>query len=140
MTTDSNIKEIDKGIPNDHNQNYNPYELFTNSAIEDDLTFLLSSKCEYQIDAENKTIILKHKYLDYAERFLYSINVLKPIPKFEISILDIPQKLQDRFSNLDKKSVNSILTNVVRNILESVDHVYYHSNGIYGKAQWRVVQ
>lgn len=137
MTSNSNANGIDKVIEtSDYTQTDNPYELSTSSAIEDDLTFRLSSKCEYQIDWE-KVIHINRKYIDYAEHFLYRINIFKPVPKFDISWADVPQKLQEHLINMDKKTVNNIMTNVVRRILESIDPVYFHTNGIYGKIKWR---
>lgn len=136
MPNYGNVKEINKGI---EDKEYNPYDFFTTSALEDDLIFHLSSKCKYQIDAETKVIHLDYKYLNYAEHILYRINVLKPAPKFEISRQDIPQKLEQYLIKLDTKTITCILTNVVRRILESVDPVYYHTNGIHGKVRWRII-
>ena len=124
----------------EYSRDYNMYDSFTNSAIEDELTYRLSSICDFQIDAKAQTIYLNHKYLDYAEKFLYRMNAFRPIPKFQISHSDIPKKLETTLCSFDKKTLNSILTNVVRRILESANPLYFHTNGIHGRVQWRIVE
>lgn len=139
-TNNSNVKEIDKGIENhDRTQINNPYEWCTISAIEDDLTYHFSSKCDFQIDDETRVIYINHPYLEYAIRFLFLINLSRTPPKFEIFQRDIPHKLLEILTNLDSTTVNSIMTNVVRRILESVNPLYFHTNGIYGRVKWKVI-
>ena len=140
MISSSNATELDKCIENlIPAQIDNPYQLFTISAIEDDLTYHLSSKCDFQIDTETSVIHIKHKYLDYATKFLFLINLQREPPIFEISLRDIPQNLVEILGKLDSTTLNIIFTNVVRRILESVNPVYFHTNGIYGKVRWRII-
>ena len=140
MINGSNATELDKDIENlIPAQVDNSYQLFTISAIEDDLTYHFSSECDVQVVPETRVIHIKHKYLDYATRFLFLINLQREPPIFEISLRDIPQKLVEILGKLDSTTFNTIFTNVVRRILESVNPVYFHTNGIYGKVRWRII-
>lgn len=115
------------------------YYNHTPAALEDDLTFLLSSKNEAEVifdENENQHILIYHPYLNQAEGIIYKINVYDPLPVFVIWKEDIPQGLARELRRLGKVTMNRIITNSVRRIYDSVNHEYFHTNGIYGKVKW----
>jgi len=141
MTIDSNAKELNKSSQSDTDSNFtdNPYELFSISAIEDELTSRLSSTNEFYVNEKTREIRITWKYLDRAKKLLYCINLYDPAPEFLISSSDIPQKLSDELNHLDEMTKLEVITNVIRRIYESIDPPYFHKNGIYGKIKWRMI-
>ena len=79
------------------------YYTYTEAALEDELTFLLSSKNEAEViidENENQHILIRHPYLNQAEDLLYKINIYDPLPEFEISKDDIPLGLAKALQGL----------------------------------------
>ncbi|MGH9979359.1 MAG: hypothetical protein ACRD8Z_26520 [Nitrososphaeraceae archaeon] len=52
----------------------------------------------------------------------------------------MPDGLAKELQTLDDKTKDELITNVVRRIYESVDSEYFHTNGIWGKVQWRFLE
>jgi hypothetical protein len=114
---------------------------YTPAALEDELTFLLSSKNEYDVieDEEgNSHILIFHPYLNQAEGLIYRINIHKPRPEFVIWTSDIPAGLAVALQKLGKVMMNRVITNTVRRLYESVDFKYFHTNGLSGRVRWRI--
>lgn len=76
-------------------------------------------------------------YLDQAQRLIHRINVYDPPPAFEINVKDLPPPLQEALRELGSFVMNQVMTEVVRRLYESVDHNYFHTNGLYGRVRWR---
>ena len=103
------------------------------AAIEDRLVSIISSHNVFEIDEEG--IHIKWDYLDQAKALIYRINVYDP--EFVIFTEHISEELSQELNSLGKVLRKKIITNAVRRIYESVDHEYFHTNGIYGKVRWR---
>ena len=119
------------------------YYNHTPEALEDDLTFLLSSKNEAEIiydENENPHILIYHPYLNQAEGLLYKININDPLPEFVIWEEDIPPGLVQALKQLASVAMKRVITNAVCRLYESINLVYYHTNGIHGKIRWRFGQ
>jgi hypothetical protein len=117
------------------------YHNYTPAALEDVMVRILSSHnvCYLEKDANgNACIRIKWKYLEQAETLIYRINVYKPPKPFVISKEDIPQVLAKELKDLGDITMKKVMTNVVRRIYETVNHEYFHTNGIYGKVSWRI--
>jgi hypothetical protein len=120
-------------------QSYRRPVEYTSSALIDRLVFILSSKLEVDfIDEETGNMHLSHPYLDHAEWVLFRINAFKPPPAFIIHEKDIPQDVASTFDEISEAAKKSVITQVVRTILENVNFEYFNVNGIYGKAKWRI--
>ena len=116
------------------NNNYTP------SALEDELTFLCSSKteCDVILDENGQWYIHPfYPYLNQAEGLLYKINISDPLQEFVIWPNDIPLGLAEALKRLGKIAMKRVITNAVRRLYQSVDPTYYHTNGIHGKVRWR---
>ena len=116
------------------------YYHYTPAALEDELTFLLSSKteCDVILDENGEWYIHPfYPYINQAEGLLYKINIYDPIPSFVIWQSDIPDGLVHALTRLGKIAMKRIITNAVRRLYESVDPEYYHVNGIHGKIRWK---
>jgi hypothetical protein len=116
------------------------YYNHTPAALEDELTFLLSSKteCDVILDEDGHWHIhVFHPYQNQAEGLIYKINVHDPLPEFDIHNEDIPLGLAQQIQSLGNVTMNRIITNAVRRIYESVNPEYFHTNGISGKVKWR---
>ena len=112
---------------------------YTESALTDRLTFALCTKYEIDYtDKNTKTIHMSHPYINQAHWVLYRVNIFRPPPVFVIHEKDIPDDVISSFQELQQDFIDNIITNVVRDILESVDPVYFHTNKIYGKVKWRI--
>ncbi len=116
------------------------YYNYTPAVLEDELTFLLSSKneCDKILDEEGQLHIhVFHPYLNQAEGLIYKINIYRPKPKFVIWEGDIPLGLAKALEQLGKVTMKRVITDAVRRLYESADPEYYHTNGIHGKVKWR---
>jgi len=112
---------------------------YTSSGLIDRLIFILSSLYDVDfIDEETGTMHLSHPYLEHAHLILFRINVFKSPPPFIIHEKDIPQDVIDTFNEIGKTASESIITDVVRTVLENVNPEYFHVNGIYGKVRWEI--
>jgi hypothetical protein len=117
---------------------------YTRSGLTDRFVFVLSSKLEVEfieeeIDSDKvKSLHLIHPYLDHAEWVLYRINAFKTPPAFIIYEKDIPQDVASTFKEIGENATESIITEIVRIILESVNPEYFHVNGIYDKVRWEI--
>ncbi len=112
---------------------------YTEAALEDELTYLLSSKNEAEEICDengNQHILIYHPYLNQAEGVIYNINIKNPLPVFVIWLNDIPLDLAKALEGLGKIAMKRVITNAVSRLYESVDPTYYHTNGIHGKVRW----
>lgn len=135
MSINSNAIPSDKFFHCQTSNNKNQYAWFSTGALEDKLVEIISSYNTADIDEDG--IHLKWHYIDQAEALIYRINVYDPLPEFVIFTSDMPEWLLEALSGLGKAAMKRIITNAVRRIYESVDPVYFHTNGIYGKVRWR---
>lgn len=113
---------------------------YTPAALEDELTFLLSSKNEAEVivdEEDRQHIQIFHPYLNQSEALLYRINVYDPLPEFVIWTEDIPEGLVQALKSQGKAAMETIILDAVRRIYESVDPRYFHTNSIDGKVKWR---
>ena len=116
------------------------YYHYTPAALEDELTFLLSSKteCDVILDEDGEWYIHPfHPYINQAERLIYKINIYNPLPVFVIWPSDIPLGLAKALEGLGKIAMKRVITNAVQRLYESVNPTYYHTNCIHGKVRWR---
>ena len=116
------------------------YDKYTESALEDEFTFLLLSynECVIELDeVRQEHIVVYHLYINQADGLLYKINIYDPVPEFVIWTSHIPYDLALALQRLGKVTMNQVITNAVRRIYETVDPEYYFKNGIYGKVKWR---
>lgn len=116
------------------------YYWYTESALEDEIVYLLLSniECEILIDeVRQEHILVFHPYINQAEHLLYQTNIKDPVPPFVIWENDIPLDLAVELRRLGKVAMKKVITNAVRRIYETVDPEYYHKNGIHGKVKWR---
>ena len=105
------------------------FNSYTKSALEDELAIaFLGSKRNGRF------------YYAQAEFYLRRINVYRPVPIFILYPNDIPEELTIELKNLKEVTRNRIFTNVVRRIYESIDEKYFHTNGIYGKVKWHMLE
>lgn len=135
MTTSSS-SNINNGTKEDELSN----ELWTTAAIQDELTFQLSSVCSFKIDENTQAIHITHKYYDRADFVLYRINVYNPPPLFIINRSDLTPKLQSNLEQLYKScryTFDRLVTAAVQWIFESVNKRYYHVSNIAYKVCWR---
>ncbi len=117
------------------------YYNHTPEALEDELTFLLSSKteCDVILDEDGHWHIhVFHPYQNQAEGLIYKINTYSPLPVFVIRPNDIPLDLAKALEGLGKIAMKRVITIAVQRLYESVNPTYYHTNGIHGKVKWRV--
>ena len=114
------------------------YYNYTRAALEDEFLYLLSSKTECDITLENNKWFIHpfHPYINQAEGWLYKMNINDPIPEFVIWRKDIPVGLAKALQGLGEVTMKRVITDAVRRLYESVDPIYYHKNGIYGKVRW----
>lgn len=118
--------------------NNNSYDNFTPAALADELTLILSSKLECAFEETNNHLILSHPYLEQAERLIRRIRVYRHPSPFVIKESDIPDALvKHLLKEIDEFEMNQIITGSVRRLYESVDHDYFHINGLYDLVQWR---
>ena len=119
------------------------YQNCTQSKLADELTLTLSSKHDCEIyEDENRQIYLStfHPYINQAEGLVYRINVYEHPPEFVIWEEDIPQTLCKALHDLDIFARNRVITEAIRRLYESVDHEYFHVNGLHGKVRWRIAK
>jgi hypothetical protein len=119
------------------------YYNYSAAALEDELTYLLSSKsqCEVILDEEGHLHInVFHPYQNQAEGLLHKINVYDPLPEFVIWEQDIPLGLAKALENLGNVTMEQVITNTVCRLYESVNPNYFHINGILRKVKWRVAK
>jgi hypothetical protein len=112
----------------------------TVAALENELTYLLSSKNEAEVIEDengNQHILVYHQYINQAEGWIYKINSYDPLPEFVIWKNDIPFGLKHALKRLGEIAMERVITNALRRLYESVDPTYYHRNGINGKVKWR---
>lgn len=109
---------------------------YTTAALKDRLTKQLSSTLETNGNSENTV----YKYHEYAKKLLYKINIFKPIPIFEISIVDLSQELIKEFQMLHDETLNEIVIDAISRLYECVDFDYYRTSEIRGKIKWRFVK
>jgi len=115
-------------------------KLWTTAAIEDELTFQLSSAISFEIDANTQVIHITHKYYDQAAFILRRINLYRPPPDFVIYLSDITPKLRSHLGQLNESSpimFHRVVTDSVQNILENINQRYYHVSNIAYKVRWR---
>jgi hypothetical protein len=115
------------------------YEYWTISALEDELTFELSSACVFTINKNTSTIHIRRKYYEQAEYNFYRMNFLRPPPEFIINRSDLTPRLQSELSGLYKsspKKFEKVVTNTVENIIETINHRYFHVGNIAAKVRW----
>jgi len=113
---------------------------FTNSALTDELTRILSEKldCDIYEDGNRQCYLsIFRPYVNQAEGLLYKINLYEDFPEFVIWQKDIPDSLARVLLDLDYFTMNKIITEAVRRLFESVDLDYLHTNSIYRKVKWR---
>jgi hypothetical protein len=150
MTPDFRAKENSKKIErsvsglkclySSRNATESLYEFWTKEKLIDKLVSCLGSVNSYDINEVTKQIYITHKYYDYAEWFIYRINVYKPTPQFIINRSDLTNRLKKEIASLRSTptTLNEVITTAVRRIIESVNPEYYHLNGIHGKIRWRL--
>ena len=118
--------------------------LYTNAALEDELVKVLSSNCTAEVIEVKEIHGLHHRiyfqqtYLEQAGALLYRTNLYEPPPEFVICKQDIPERLARELQNLGKVVMKKVITGAVRRLYESVDPDYFHTNGVYGRARWRI--
>ena len=111
------------------------------SAFE--LTRILSEKLDcivYEDSNRQCYLSLFRPYINQAEGLLYRINVYEHPPEFVIWEEDIPQTLCKALHDLDIFARNQVITEAIRRLHESVDHEYFHVNGLHGKVRWRIAK
>jgi hypothetical protein len=116
------------------------YDFWTLEKIVDELVYRLGSINSYVINNVTKHISISHKYYDQAEWLIYRINVWRPIPEFIINKSDLTHRLKKEIADLRSTptTLNEVMTEVVRRILEAVDSRYYRVSSIYGNVRWRI--
>lgn len=117
-------------------------EYWTIAALEDELTFELSSVTTFTIDKYTGTIHISHKYYEQAESNLSRMNIWKPQPEFIINRSDLTPRVQFELTDLYKsnpKKFEKIVTNAVQVILEAINHRYFHLYNIASKVKWSFV-
>lgn len=140
---DTGADSANKSLEESKQELRSPFEdgdEWTTAAVKDELTFQLSSTCSFKIDEKTQAIHITHKYYDQADFVLYRINVYKPQPVFIINLSDITPKLQNQLEELYKSSpeiFDSVVTDAVQSILESINQRYYHVSDIAYKVRWR---
>lgn len=115
-------------------------EYWTIAALEDELIFELSSATTFTIDKDTGTIHINHKYYEQAESNLYRMNIWDRPPEFIINHSDLTTKLQSELASLYKfcpKKFERVVTNAVQIIIETINHRYFHLNGVASKVKWR---
>jgi hypothetical protein len=119
------------------------YDNYTQSALADELTLALSSKLEcdvYEDKDSHPYLSIFRPYLNQAEGLLYRINVYEHQLEFVIFEEDIPQTLRKALRDLGIFGRNQVITEAIRRLYESVDHNYFHVNGLHGKVRWRIAK
>jgi hypothetical protein len=112
----------------------------TLAALRDELIFHLCSINSYCIDEKTGTIHISHKYYDQAESIIYRINVWRQPPVFIINESDLTPKLKEELYDLPlsaPETLNRLVTQVVGQILETVNPRYYHVAGVGANIRWR---
>jgi hypothetical protein len=118
-----------------------PIEFWTKERLTDELVFRVGSTTSFEINEVTKEIYVSHKYYDRAEWLIYRINRYKPIPEFVFNLSDLTYRLKKEVMRLlvsAPATLNDVMTNTVRRIVEAVDPKYYHLAGIHGKIRWRI--
>jgi hypothetical protein len=112
---------------------------WTIAALEDELTFCLSSAKSFSINDKTKVIHIVHKYYEQAEEIIYRINVWGPRPVFVINISDLTPRLRMELNKIKStpQALNEVVICAIGRILESIHERYYHLSGIIGKIRWR---
>jgi hypothetical protein len=131
MATTTIEKQFDESLP-----------YWTKAAIEDELTFRLSSAKSFMVNEDTGEIHITYKYHDYAQLFLYRLNTWVPRPVFVINLSDLSMELKLQLKELKRLPTPTVLDEVVTSaigrILESVNERYYHLSGAMGKIiEWR---
>ena len=118
----------------------NKKRYYTIAALKDELTKQLSSTLETRGNCENNDENTVYKYHNYAQKLLYEINLLKPIPVFEISIADLSQELVQELQILHEETLNEVIIDAISRLYESVNFDYFHTVEIRGKIKWVFVK
>jgi hypothetical protein len=116
-------------------------EFWTKEGLIDELVFRVGSITSFEINEVTKEISISHKYYDRAEWLIYRINRYKPIPEFVFNLSDLTYRSKREVTRLlvsAPATLNDVMTNTVRRIVEAVDPKYYHLAGIHGKIRWRI--
>jgi hypothetical protein len=112
---------------------------YTIAALKDELTRTLSSAAEYNINQQSNHIEIDYKYYRYAHKLLYTINLAKPIPTFEINISDLSRELKQELQELNRESLTDVVIDTISRLYEGVNSDYFHTTGIRGKIKWRFI-
>ena len=112
---------------------------YTTSALKDELTRTLSSAAEYNINQQSNHIEIDYKYYRYAHKLLYTINLAKPIPTFEINISDLSRELKQELQELNHETLSEVVIDTISRLYEGINSDYFHTNGIRGKIKWRFI-
>ena len=115
--------------------------MWTMSALVDELTFNLCIFATYEIDLVTKHIIFNHKYIDSGRQNLFYVNIVEDPSKivFKIDRRDLKPKIISELAELDSESRNTVITEAVARVYESINYQYFHKNGIHGKIRWELV-